>query len=198
MAMYFLPSPHIILEEFGNSVFIVTVQETFTMHNVSQLFAIYQHYQTNSKLVLVILHLKIPRCICDRNGRGPRDFRCLFFVQQHSEAAAKKRTCSAVCRAVEVLHSRFMREDLGSGKDVDAGFSCCKVNVKKKNKWLDLTHITTKFFITESNSYEARKKSSINCSYSLCKLVEELGTEPRHSLVYSASTGLEELFLPIH
>lgn len=48
-----------------------------------------------------------------------------------------------------------VREDLGSGKDVDAGFSCCKVSVKKKNKWLDLTHITAKIFITESNSYEA-------------------------------------------
>lgn len=95
-----------------------------------------------------------------------------------------------------------MREDLGSGKDVDAGFSCCKVSVKKKNKWLDLTHIAAKIFITESNSYEARNKFSVNSSYSPLKLVEELGTEPRHrprhSLAYSASTGLEELFLPIH
>lgn len=91
-----------------------------------------------------------------------------------------------------------MREDLGSGKDVDAGFSCYKVSVKEKNKWSDLTHITTKIFTTESNSYEARKKSSINCFYSLRKLVEELGTEPRQSLVYSVSTRLEELFLPIH
>lgn len=54
-----------------------------------------------------------------------------------------------------------MREDLGSGKDVDAGFSCCKVRVKEKNKWSDLTHITTKIFITESNSYEEEKSPAL-------------------------------------
>lgn len=75
------------------------------MHNVSQLSAVYQHYQTNSKLELAIPHLKILQPISDRIGAGPRDFRCLFFVQQHSEAAANKRTSSAVRRAAEVLHS---------------------------------------------------------------------------------------------
>ena len=51
MAMVSLSHTHyIILEEYGNSVFIVTVQGTCTMHDVSQLFAVYQHYQTNDKL----------------------------------------------------------------------------------------------------------------------------------------------------
>lgn len=77
------------------------------MHNVSQLFAVYQHYHTNSKLESVMLHLNILQCISDRIGAGPRNFRCLFFVQQHSKAAANKRMSSAVCRAVEVVHGRF-------------------------------------------------------------------------------------------
>lgn len=103
------------------------------MHNVSQLLAVYQHYQTNSKLESVIIHLNILQGIADRISAEPRDFRCLLFVQQHSEAAANKRTSLSAYRVVEVLQVQ-VREDLGSHKDVDAGFSCCKVSVKDKKK----------------------------------------------------------------
>lgn len=59
-------------------------------------------------------------------------------------------------------------------------------------------HITIKTFIIGPNRDEARKNFIINCSYSLCKLVEEMETKPRQNLVYSVSTGLKELFLPLH
>lgn len=100
----------ITIEEFGNTVFIATVQGTCTTLNVSQLLDIYQHYQTNSNLELVILHFNILKCIYDIIGAGTRYFRPLFCVQQHSEAAANKRTSSTLCRVVEVLHGRFKKK----------------------------------------------------------------------------------------
>lgn len=86
----------ITTEEFGNTVFIATVQGTCTTLNMSQSFDVYQHYQTNSKLELVILHFNIFKCISDRIGAGTRYLRCLFFVQQLSEAAGNKRMSSTL------------------------------------------------------------------------------------------------------
>lgn len=100
----------ITIEEFGNTVFIATVQGACTTLNV--LLDVYQHYETNSKLELVILHFNILKCIYDRVGAGTRYFRGLFFVQQHSEAAANKRTSSILCRVVEVLHGRLKKKGL--------------------------------------------------------------------------------------
>lgn len=85
------------------------MQGTCITLTVSQLFDAYQHYQTNSKLGLVVLHFNILKCISDRVGAGARYFRCLFFVQQHSEAAGNKRVSSTLCRVVEVLHGRLKK-----------------------------------------------------------------------------------------
>lgn len=130
---------YIAIEESGNTVFIVTVKGTCTTLSVSRLFDVYQHYQTNSKLELVILRFNILKCVSDRIGAGTRYFGCLFFIQQHSEAAGNKRMSSTVCRVVEVLHGRLNKKDSGSSKDTEAVFSCCKVSVKEKNKHSDLT-----------------------------------------------------------
>lgn len=114
MAMYFftprITHTYISIEEFGNTIFIATVQGTCSTLSVSQLFDVYQHYRTNSKLELVILHFNILKCVSDRIGAGTRYFRCLFFVQQHSEAAGNTRISSTLCRVVEVLHGRLKKK----------------------------------------------------------------------------------------
>lgn len=128
---------------------------------MSQLFDVYQHYQTNSKLELVILHFNILKCISDRIGAGTRYFRCLFFVQQHSEAAGRKGNGATLCRAVEVLHGRLKKKDSGSSKDADAVFSCCKVGVKEKNKHSDLTTELLKILSLGATGMNQERSSSL-------------------------------------
>lgn len=111
--MYFLThsvTQTVLLLKNLEIVFIATVQGACTTLNVSQLLDVYQHYQTNSKLELVTLHFNTLKCIYDRTGAGTRYFRCLFFAQQHSEAAANKRMSSILCRVAEVLHGRFKKK----------------------------------------------------------------------------------------
>lgn len=197
------PSSHhhthcITTENFGNRVFNATVQGTCSTLTVSQLLDVYQHYQINSRPELVILHFNILKCISDRIGAGTRYFRCLFFVQQHSEAAGNKRNHSTLCRVAEVLHGRLKEKRCRKQQ----GWKRCLFLLQgwcKREKWtFRPDHVTIKTFITGPNSDEAGKKLIINCFYSLCKLVEEMATKPRQSLVYSVSIGLEELFLPVH
>lgn len=171
---------------------------TCTTLNVSQLFDVYQLYQTNSKLELVILHFNILKCLSDRIDAGTRHFRCLFFVQQRSEAAVNKRMSSTLCRFVEVFHGRLKKKRFRKWQ----GCRCClflrQGQYKGEKETFRPDHTTIKTLIVGSSRDETRKKFIISCSYPLCKLVDEMERKPRQSLVYSVPTGLGELFLSVH
>lgn len=153
--------------------------------------------QTNSKLELVILRFNIFKCISVRTGAGTRYLRCLFFIQQHSEAAGNKRISSTLLQSCRGTPWQAEEKDSGSSKEADAVF-LLQGQCKGEKQTFGPGHLTINNFIIGPKRDEAKKKFVINCSYSLCKLEEKMETKPRQSLVYLVSTGLEELFLPVH